>query len=147
MITEMQPKSPPPLPEQALFDGHIQGLVATFFQNERPPRGLAGRLDWYLQGAISKQLQNGFISGKLNECVYLPIKRRQSTYHVLLIGCGEALSPDHRIPLGRDSLQILKKNLASLRWKLTGISRSDFGNPTESSLKISLEGVNLWIGT
>ncbi len=140
---ENQPQSP----EKALFAGQIQGLVATFFQNERPPRGLAGRLDWYFHGAISTQLQNGTISGAAGECVYLPIQRNNSIYHILLLGCGETQMPSRRHSVSRSSLEILKKNLLSLQWKSVGISHSDFGKPVEKDLETSLEGVRLWITT
>ena len=146
-MTPVRTENHAPSPEQALFSGQIQGLVAAFFQNERPPRGLAGRLDWYLQGAISKQLQSGAISGSAGECVYFPIQKNQSTCHLLLLGCGEAKSPGHRAAVARANLQILKKNLLSLQWKTTGISRSDFGNPTDLALETSLGGVQLWIAT
>jgi hypothetical protein len=140
-------QSPSSSPENALFTGQIQGLVATFFQNERPPRGLAGRLDWHFQGAISRHIQAGAISGKLGECVYLPLKHRQSTFHLILLGCGEAHSQGARGSVNKKHLEMLKKNLLSLKWKSAGISRSDFGSPSDDFLIQSLEGVSLWIGT
>ncbi len=134
-----------PSAEQALFSGQVQCLIATFFQNERPPRGLIGRLDWYFQGAISTQLQNGAISGLPGECVYLPVKKNQATYHLLLLGCGEIKTPGQRLTVQPAQVQTLKKNLLSLKWKSVGISMEDFGAKTQNTLTSQLEGVPLWI--
>ncbi len=147
MSAESPPENHDQSPEEALFAGQIHGLVATFYQNERPPRGLAGRLDWYFHGAISRQLQNGAISGAAGECVYLPIQRNQATYHLLLLGSGEVKSPGRRGEISQSNLLILKKNLSSLKWKTTGVSRADFGNLANHALENSLKGVHLWIGT
>lgn len=133
--------------EQTLFTGQFQHLIVTFFTNERPPRGLAGRLDWYFHGAISQQLQQGAITGKLGECVYLPLRKKQGTYHLLLLGCGESQEPGLRTPVPQSGLQVLKKNLHSLKWKTVGISLSDFGQKTPSELSKTLEGVQLWIAS
>src|SRR3989344_1576091 len=72
----------------ALTSGELKGLVAVCFENERPLQGLAGLLDWRFQGALSEYLRAGIITGKVGECVYLPITKNNRNYHLLLIGGG-----------------------------------------------------------
>lgn len=131
--------------ETALFQGEVDGIVATFFENERPLAGLAGLLDWRLHGAISERLRAGAISGKAGECVYLPWTRHGVTRHVLLVGAGFSEAPGRRGKPDAEAWQTLKKNLPALGLKRIGVSRADFGNMTDSELHQQLKGVPLWI--
>jgi hypothetical protein len=131
--------------ERALFEGKVHGLAVAFYQNERPPRGLSGVLDWYFQGAISQYIRSGAISGKIGECTYFPCHRNGSTYHIILAGAGIASRPGKRDPLPEDTFKTLHKNLASLGIEKIGISKSDFGNIPPDSLVRQLKGVPLWI--
>ena len=131
--------------ERALFEGQIQGLVVTFYQNERPLGGLAGIIDWYFRGALSQYIQKGAIAGKAGECVYIPLVHLGSTYHIILAGAGDSTSPGHRHPLPATTLRALQQNLISLRLPSIGISMSDFGQSSPDSFAQSLKGVSLWI--
>jgi hypothetical protein len=136
-------------PEQALFEGQIDGLVVVFYQNERPPRGLAGRMDWYFQGAISNYLQKGAITGSPGECIYLPLTKNTTTqhpsiYHLILFGGGDAPEPGHRQLPDPESLMVLKKNLISLKFKKVGISCADLGNAKPKNIATAFEGIPLW---
>lgn len=111
--------------ENALFEGKINGLIATFRSDQRPLQGLAGLLDWRFLGAISKYLKSGFLTGKLGECAYLPLTRAGHTYHVLLVGVGTAEESSMGLPA--ESASALKKNLTSLKIEKIGASRSDLG--------------------
>lgn len=111
--------------DQALFEGRIGGVIATFRSDQRPLQGLAGLLDWRFQGAISSFLKKGFITGEPGECAYLPLARADRTYHVLLVGTGSAEQAAQG--LTSEAAQALKKNLASLKIPRLGASRSDLG--------------------
>lgn len=132
-------------PDRALFLGELDGIVAVIFVNERPLAGLAGLLDWRFQGAISDFLRAGAISGEEGECAYLPIRRNDRTYHVLLAGAGRNASSGERKPLPSETFQVIRKNLASLRLPKMGISRSDCGSAANEHLSRQMKGVPVWI--
>ncbi len=119
-------------PEKALFldqpHSPLDGIAVTFYENERPLRGLVGLLDWRFHGAISDYLRAGAMSGKSGECVYLPINASGGrTYHLIPLSAGAAPEPGARRKIGSETLQALKKNISSLKLKRIGISRHDFG--------------------
>ncbi len=63
-------------------------LVASLTENERPVRGLAGLLDWRMNGRISSLLVNGFATGQLGEVLLIPGKPRLPFDKVILFGLG-----------------------------------------------------------
>ncbi|UCD71708.1 MAG: hypothetical protein JSW70_01575 [Syntrophobacterales bacterium] len=67
-----------------------QLVAAGFFEDERPLRGPAGLLDWRLNGAISREIINGRITGRLKETVIIPSNSRIQSPKILLIGLGSA---------------------------------------------------------
>lgn len=136
--------------DHALFEGSleskVEGVIATFHENERPLGGLAGHLDWRFHGLISQRLAAGVAEGKAGECVYLPVTRDGKTFHLILIGAGASEKPGLRTPLGAGALKTLQKNLASLNLGKLALSRSDFGNMSdEAILPARLKGVSVWI--
>lgn len=131
--------------DRALFEGQLQGLVITCYENERPLQGLAGLMDWRFFGAMSQCLKAGAITGKAGECVYFPISRNGETFHLILVGSGHAPSAGSRREPPAESIRALQKNLASLRLQKVGISRKDFGNVTNDYFTKNLKGVPLWI--
>jgi hypothetical protein len=132
-------------PEQALFSGKLQGLIATAFMNERPLQGLAGLLDWRLGGAISSFVRRGTFSGSPGENVYFPVKRGERGFHVFLLGGGISASPGKRDDLALVDLTSLRKNLLALKLDRIGVSVSDFGNVKPEFFGQHLKGVPLWI--
>lgn len=131
--------------EEALFSGQIHGLIVTLYQNERPPFGLSGILDWYFQGAISDCIRAGAITGGVGECTYFPYFRNGTTHHVLLVGAGNSSFPGERKDVPSLTLENLRNNLMSLKLTKIGLSRYDFGNVEISFFKKHLPGVSLWI--
>jgi hypothetical protein len=132
-------------PDRALFEGHLQGLIVTVYQNERPPSGLAGLLDWHFHGAISSCIRKGAILGKIGECIYFPLIKNGSTFHLILAGSGHASTPGTRAHPPAETLQNLQKNLLSLKLSKIGVSKSDFGNVNQEYFSKQLKGVPLWI--
>ena len=127
-----------------LFEGQIQGIALAVFQNEKPPCGLAGLIDWHIQGRISKFLKSGAITGEIGECTYLPIHRKDSIFHFILAGAGHSQAPGIRNSVPKETIQILHKNLLSLKIPKVGISQSDFGMNADSFTQ-HFKGVSLWI--
>ncbi len=132
-------------PDHALFQGQIFGLVVSFYQNERPPAGLCGVMDWHFHGAISKCIQDGAITGKIGECIYLPIIRNSTTFHIILVGAGNSDAFGDRGPLPLETLQNLQKNLISLKIPKMGISQADFGQTQPDYFFKNFKGVSLWV--
>lgn len=63
-------------------------LVAAVTEDERPLGGLAGLLDFRLQGRISKLLKRGFLTGKFGELLMLPGKPSLAFDKLILLGIG-----------------------------------------------------------
>jgi hypothetical protein len=63
-------------------------LVANLTEDERPIRGLAGLLDFRLQGKISNLLSSGFATGALGEVLLLPGKPALAFDKLILFGLG-----------------------------------------------------------
>ena len=132
-------------PDRALFEGKIEGIVATCYANERPLRGLAGLLDWRFGGMISDCIRKGIITGAVGECVYLPVKKRQKSYHLFLVGCGHTPSPGMRKGVPEQALEKLRTNLSSIQLNPIGISQQDFGGEDKEYFNRNFKGVPVWI--
>lgn len=63
-------------------------LVANVTEDERPLRGLAGLLDFRLQGRLSQLTKTGFLTGKIGEVVLIPGKPALAFDKVILFGLG-----------------------------------------------------------
>jgi hypothetical protein len=57
-----------------------EGLAILFYSDERPPGGFCGRVDWRMNGLISRHMAGGLISGAYEERVLFTPYR---------IGCGK----------------------------------------------------------
>ncbi len=62
-------------------------LVLPLFEDERPLRGLAARVDWIHCGALSRLIASGIVRGARGEAL-LFLTSRIPTPRVLLIGLG-----------------------------------------------------------
>lgn len=131
--------------ERPLFEGQVQGWIASTFVNERPLRGISGILDWRFLGAVSAQVKHGFITGQVGECTYFPMTRHGATYHFFFVGGGYAPELGARPPIAQESMKVLSKNLTALKIPKLGISLSDFGHVKREVLTSCLQGVSLWI--
>lgn len=65
-------------------DIFVAGLAAEV----KPPRGLVGKVDWYLGGFISRQLLQGTLAGKAGEMTLVAIQAKLLTPKLLLMGMG-----------------------------------------------------------
>jgi hypothetical protein len=131
--------------DEALFGGAVDGLVCLFFRNERPLHGLAGVLDWRLHGMISRCLREGAIEGAEGECVYLPVLRHGRVFHLILAGAGNSDMPGARAKPPAETLEKIRKNLASLKIPKVGVSRQDFGGASDTFFAQQLKSPNVWV--
>jgi hypothetical protein len=77
---------PPDL--RRLDEANAEVAVGTFWQDERPMRGLAGLLDWRLAGRLSALLVSGWVRGDDEEVLLVPGKPHLPFEKVLLVGLG-----------------------------------------------------------
>lgn len=63
-------------------------FVATHFEDEKPPRGISGLLDWHLNGKISIFILRGLFSGKFGEKLLFYLSSRLPWERYMLIGMG-----------------------------------------------------------
>jgi hypothetical protein len=136
--------------DRALFEGELEGLVLTCYENERPLSGLVGLMDWRFNGAISDYIKQGTITGKRGECTYVPVTKKlmtkhQKLYHLILVGGGNNHSVGKRDGVSDETFKLVQKNLATLKLARLGLSKKDFGNISEDALAKNLKGVPLWL--
>lgn len=81
---------------RALDDVEAELLVASLPSGERPPRGVAGLLDWRLSAGLSRLVAGGFVTGALGERTLLWAGPKLAVRRLLLLGAGpsEALDGD-----------------------------------------------------
>lgn len=63
-------------------------LVAPVWSDVRPPRGLAGRADWYLCGFVSRLMRAGTVRGTPGETTLVAVQGKLLAPRLLLLGCG-----------------------------------------------------------
>lgn len=63
--------------------------VVTLFEEERPPRGVSGLMDWRLCGRLSGLLVRGQVTGRFREAVLLPSYGRLPATRVCTYGLGK----------------------------------------------------------
>jgi hypothetical protein len=63
-------------------------LVAPVWSDVRPPRGLAGRADWYLGGFVSRLIRAGTVRGTPGETTLVAVQGKLLAPRLLLLGCG-----------------------------------------------------------
>jgi hypothetical protein len=71
-------------------------LIAAVMEDEKPPKGVAGMVDWRLCGQLSRLIKQGYFKGALGEVLLLPTKPALPFDKALLFGCGPAAQFDER---------------------------------------------------
>ncbi len=98
-------------PELHSLDEVVAEAVAVgIFSDERPLTGLAGLLDWRLNGALTAWIKDKRFTAQRGDALLYPERGRLSFASVLLFGLGDALSyndADYR-DAARRLLSVLK---------------------------------------
>jgi len=81
-----------------------EGLAILLYSDERPPGGFCGRVDWRMNGLISRHMAGGLISGAYEERTLITPYR---------IGCGKLFlfSMGSRRDLTRERMRGLGRNM------------------------------------
>jgi len=66
----------------------IQLFITTLYEDERPPRGLTGLLDWHLNGRVSKFILDGLLTGSFGEKLLFNGSSRLPWTRYMVIGMG-----------------------------------------------------------
>ena len=69
-------------------------IAVTFFEDERPLRGVAGLADWRLNGALSRLVMNETLCGREGESLLISTDGRILSPRLLLFGLGNSKSFD-----------------------------------------------------
>ena len=69
-------------------DLSAEALACCVFEDEWPMLGLAGLVDWRLSGRLSELAKAGFLSGKADEVLLLPLRPWLPFEKLLLLGLG-----------------------------------------------------------
>jgi len=64
-------------------------FVAGFMSEIRPPRGLVGKVDWYLGGFISHQIIERTLDARPGEMTLVAVQGKLLTPRLLVVGLGE----------------------------------------------------------
>lgn len=102
-------------------------------------------IDWRFEGIVSSFLRKGAITGRVGECVFMPLQKNGRIYPTILVGCGRTTAPGVRPQVSIEILERLRKNIVGLKLDPIGISNSDFGGLTPDLVKRHLRDVKLWV--
>ena len=62
--------------------------VMSYFQDERPLKGMTGLADWRLGGSLSKHILDDRIDGRFGDVLMFPIGHRLQVNRALMVGLG-----------------------------------------------------------
>ncbi|GMV41497.1 MAG: hypothetical protein AMXMBFR64_32130 [Myxococcales bacterium] len=63
-------------------------LVVSHFREDRPLRGLAGLIDWRMNGTLNRYVRQGRTTGEAQEVVMIPGHKRLRYQRILVLGLG-----------------------------------------------------------
>ena len=90
------------------YPGQI--LVTYIFSNSRPPKGVAGYVDWILDGQISDLILNEKVKGDFCESLLVVTGTKIKAHFLLIIGAGnpKKLAPGMIREIGRYTISVLE---------------------------------------
>jgi hypothetical protein len=72
-------------------------LACGLFEDERPARGLAGLVDWRLAARISRYIEDGALTGSINEVALLAARPRLTFEKLVIFGLGPRSHFDEQV--------------------------------------------------
>ncbi len=64
------------------------GVILYLFNGDRPPQGVTGTIDWFLNGIISRLVHEGKMNGNYGETALITSQSRLQGTKLLLLGAG-----------------------------------------------------------
>mgnify|MGYP001592469600 CR=1 FL=1 len=119
-------------------------FITSFYEDERPLQNTTGKLDWRLRGALSKYILSGWITGTLEETIYIPVKYHTGFCHLLLVGLGKRAHANvagvaHSI----DGLKNIANKIYKLKFERVALSQTCFPGVQENQIKNSWKGMRI----
>ena len=114
------------------------------YENERPPQGTLGLLDWRFCGHFTELLRNQILTGQRGEILYSPLKWNEETYHFILVGAGSLPDSGIRPEFSKELLLKALGRVDHLKLENLGISAQDWQLNPDQPLS-ELEARNIWI--
>ncbi len=93
-------------------------LVTGFFEDVRPPHGMAGQVDWLAGGKLSRLIVHRHVSGRVGETALLSVPTF-STPRVLCVGLGRF--SDYTYLVLHQVAETLRPVLDSLQVKIAAV--------------------------
>ncbi|MGA1864181.1 MAG: M17 family peptidase N-terminal domain-containing protein [bacterium] len=90
------------------YSGEV--LVCFIFSNSRPPKGIAGYVDWIMDGQISDLIIKNKVKGEFCESLLMAAGSKIKARFILIIGAGspEGLEPKMIHKVGLYTINVLK---------------------------------------
>lgn len=95
-------------------------LALSFFEDERPLRRAAGMVDWRMNGALSRLILEGKLSGLKGESMLMSTDGRIAAERLLLFGLGE--SRDFNPEKYQELLQQFIKTVTKLKFRKVAVA-------------------------
>lgn len=92
---------------------HADTIAVGLFEEDRPPRGLAGLADWRLCGRVSRLIVSGNVTGRFREAVLFPGYARLPANRVCVLGLGRRA--EFSAARAREASWVLAESLRKLR--------------------------------
>lgn len=92
---------------------HADTIAVGLFEEDRPPRGLAGLADWRLCGRVSRLIASGNVTGRFREAVLFPAYARLPANRVCVLGLGRRA--EFSAARAREASWVLAESLRKLR--------------------------------
>ena len=123
----------------ALSQKKIQGLCLLCFENERPPGGALGYIDWLFAGHFTKLLKSQFLTGKKGQVLYTPVRFNGTTLHFVIVGAGYLEQSGGRPTFDQTLLEDAITKAQDLKLEGMGIVTSDWNLMGKEKILSSLE--------
>lgn len=92
---------------------HADTVAIGLFEEDRPPRGLAGLADWRLCGRVSRLIASGSVTGRFREAVLFPAYARLPANRICVLGLGRR--SEFTAARAREASWVLAESLRKLR--------------------------------
>ena len=102
--------------------------VLSYFEDERPLKGMTGLADWRLCGSLSGYILEDNISGKFGEILYFPVGHRLKVNRAVMIGLGskkEYSFETYSVTVRKILDTLFKLNICDFTMTLPGLVGTD----------------------
>ena len=109
-------------------------FIAGFSGEKRPPRGVVGKVDWYLGGFISRQIIDGKLGGNAGSRTVVAVQGKLLTPRLLLVGLGDGGGLDR--DAAAESFYSLGETVRSLGLRSVAMEIPSIETPRSGSYRI-----------